>query len=70
LTLVEFGLDPTSLGVLEVGALEQRAGTPAALTGYRSGSVDGLSEWIEHVAHLVVLGAREATAICTALERG
>ena len=34
------------------------------------GSVDGLSVWIEHVAHLVVLGCREATAICTALERG
>jgi hypothetical protein len=70
LTLVEFGLDPNSLAVLEVGALEQRAATPAALAGYRSGSADGLCEWIEHVAGLVVLGAREATAICTALERG
>lgn len=70
LTLVEFGLDPTSLAVIEVGALEERAATPAALAGYRAGSVDGLSGWIEHVARLVVLGSREATAICTALERG
>lgn len=70
LTLVEFGLDPKSLAVLEVGALEERAVTPAALDGYRSGSVDGLSAWIEHVARLIVLGCREAMAICTALERG
>jgi hypothetical protein len=70
LTLVEFGLDPTSLAVLEVGALEQRSATPDALAGYRSGSIDGLSTWVEYVARLVVLGAREAAAICAALERG
>jgi hypothetical protein len=70
LTLVEFGLDLKSLVVVEVGAVEERAATPAALDGYRSGSVDGLSTWIEHVAQLIVLGAQEAMAICTALERG
>lgn len=70
LTLVEFGLDPRSLAVLEVGALEQRLSTPAALDGYRAGTVDGVCAWIEHVADLIVLGAREATAICAALERG
>ncbi len=70
LTLVEFGLDPKSLAVLEVGALEERAVIPAALDGYRSGSVDGLIAWVEHVARLIVLGCREAMAICTALERG
>ena len=70
LTLVEFGLDPKSLAVLEVGAVEDRASTPGSLDGYRTGSVDGLCAWVEHVAGLVVLGAREATAICAALERG
>lgn len=70
LTLVEFGLDPRSLAVLEVGALEQRLSTPAALEGYRAGTVEGVCAWIEHVADLIVLGAREATAICAALERG
>lgn len=70
LTLVEFGLDPKSLAVLEVGAVEQRAALPGALDGYRSGSVDGLCAWVEHVARLVVLGSQEAAAICAALERG
>lgn len=69
LTLVEFGLDPKSLAVLEVGALELWPATAAALAGYLAGTVDGVAEWVAHVAAQIVLGAREALAICAALER-
>ena len=70
LTMVEFGLDPKALAVLEVGALELWPVTAAALDGFRSGTADGVAGWITHVADQVVLGAREALAICAALERG
>ena len=101
LTLVEFGLDPKSLSVIEVGALECRGQTPTptptqtqtqvqaqaqaptptpwalgrsggrtGLDGYLAGTRDGLAGWIGHVSTQVVLGAREASAICNALERG
>ena len=69
LTLVEFGLDPKSLAVLEVGALEL---WPARRQRWRVTARDrwtGVAGWVAHVAAQVVLGAREALAICTALER-
>lgn len=70
LTLVERGLDPRSLVVLEVGALERRAEEEAALAAYRAGRPDAVVAWVEHMAGAVVLGAREAVAICEALQRG
>lgn len=70
LTLVERGLDPKSLCVIEVGALETAVAAEAALEGYRTGTADGLAGWVVHVADTVRLGAREAVAICEAMQRG
>jgi hypothetical protein len=70
LTLVERGLDPKSLVVVEVGALELRGEQPAVLAGYAAGTGAGLAGWIAHVAEVVRLGARESVAMCEAMQRG
>jgi hypothetical protein len=67
LTLVERGVDPKSLVVVEAGHRELRAEYDAALTAYRAGDV---TPWLVHCASAVVVGAREATAICEAFARG
>jgi hypothetical protein len=66
LTLVERGLDPKSLVVLEVGHRELRDEYYAALRAYADGDV---ARWLRHCADAVVVGAREATAICEAILR-
>jgi hypothetical protein len=68
LTLVEYGLDPKSLAVVEVGHLE----LPYAdgLRAYLTGTEEGVAEWVRQCASAVTLGVREATAICEALQRG
>jgi hypothetical protein len=70
LTLIERGLDPKSLVVVEAGHRDLQDEYAAALTAYRSGSPDGLARWIRHCADAVVAGALEATAICEAIARG
>ena len=70
LTLVERGLDPKSLVVLEAGHRELRAGYDEALEAYRSGTPAGIATWLVHCADAVVAGALEATAICEAIARG
>jgi len=67
LTLVERGLDPKSLVVVEAGHRELRDEYEAALAGYREGDI---ARWLRHCADAVTAGAREATAICQALARG
>ena len=67
LTLVERGLDPKSLVVVEAGHRELRDEYGAALTAYRDGDV---ARWLRHCADAVTAGAREATAICQAIARG
>jgi hypothetical protein len=66
LTLIERGLDPRSLVVLEVGHRELGDEYDAALRAYTDGDV---ARWLRHCADAVVVGAREATAICEALAR-
>ncbi|MBN6055879.1 oxidoreductase [Nonomuraea sp. RK-328] len=68
LTLVEYGLDPKSLAVVEVGHLE----LPYAegLRAYLTGTGEGVAQWVRQCASAVTLGVREATAICEALQRG
>lgn len=68
LTLVEFGLDPKSLAVIEVGHRDLPYGE--GLRAYLSGTAKGVAEWVIRCASAVVAGAREATAVCEALERG
>ncbi|MEO6886979.1 MAG: oxidoreductase [Jatrophihabitantaceae bacterium] len=70
LTLIERGLDPKSLVVIEAGHRELGSAYEAALTGYRNGTPDGLAAWIAHCADAVVAGALESTAICEAIARG
>ncbi|MFD0888494.1 oxidoreductase, partial [Streptosporangium algeriense] len=70
LTLVEYGLDPKSLAVVEVGHLELGDAYPQGLRAYLSGTPDGVAAWVRHCADAVVLGVRETTAICEAMQRG
>lgn len=70
LTLIERGLDPKSLVVVEAGHRELREDYDAALHDYRTASREGIARWIKHCADAVVAGARESTAICEAMARG
>lgn len=70
LTVVECGLDPKSLVVIEAGHRELRPAYDDALAGYRSGTPDGIARWLVHCADALVAGAQEATAICEAIARG
>jgi hypothetical protein len=69
LTLVDRGLDPKSLVVVEVGHLELRAEYADALDAYRGGTPAGLAHWLRHCADAVIAGAQDAVAICEALQR-
>lgn len=70
LTLVERGLDPKSLVVIEAGHRELRGAYDAAADAYRTGTADGIGTWLVHGADAVVAGARESLAICEAISRG
>lgn len=71
IVLIGSGLDPKSVCPAEVGHAEQgRAAYVAALEGYVSGTPEGMGAWIAHCGRAVVLGARESTAVCEALQRG
>jgi hypothetical protein len=70
LTLIERGLDPKSLVVIEAGHRDLAADYAEALDAYRSGTPEGIAGWLRHCAAAVVAGARESTAICEAILRG
>jgi hypothetical protein len=70
LTLVDRGLDPKSLVVIEAGHRELRAQYVAALAEYRTGTPEGVAHWLTHCCEAIVVGSRETTAICEALGRG
>jgi hypothetical protein len=70
LTLVERGLDPKSLVVIEAGHRELADEYERALSAYRTGTPEGVATWIVHCADALVAGAQEATAICEAIARG
>lgn len=70
LTLVERGLDPKSLVVVEAGHRELADDYRSALAAYREGTAGGVGAWLVHCADAVVAGARESNAICQALVRG
>lgn len=70
LTLITRGLDPSAVSVPEVGHVDAGPGAyDQALAAYRAGG-DGLRGWVLHCAEAVVLGAREGTAVCEAIQRG
>jgi hypothetical protein len=70
LTLVERGLDPKSLVVVEAGHRELHSVYDAALAAYRTATPAGIAEWLVHCADALVAGARESVAICEAIARG
>jgi len=70
LVLIDRGLDPKSLVVLEAGQLELRSEFEPALAGYAGGSPEAVAGWIGLCAAAVALGARESLAICEAMQRG
>jgi hypothetical protein len=70
LTLVDRGLDPKSLVVVEAGHRERVADYAEALAAYREGTPQGTARWVGYFADAVVAGAAESTAICEALLRG
>ncbi len=67
LTLIERGLDPKSLVVVEAG--DREPGYDTALDAYLSGTPGGLATWVRRECAAVVAGARETTAICEAMTR-
>ena len=70
LTLIERGLDPKSLVVVEAGHRDLGVEYPSAVAAYRSGTPDGIAQWLRHCCDAVVAGARESTAVCEAMLRG
>lgn len=69
LCLIERGLDPKSLVVLEAGHRELVDEYEAALAAYRTATPEGIARWIVHCADAIEAGAREAAAICEAIGR-
>lgn len=71
LVLVTRGFDPGALVAPEVGHAELgRSAYDEALAGYVGGSETGLATWLSHCAEAVVLGARDAVAVCESIQRG
>jgi Fic family protein len=69
LTLIDRGLDPKSLAAPEVGHVELGPAYRAAILAYVSGTPDGVAQWVRHCAEALVLGARDALAVCEAFTR-
>jgi hypothetical protein len=69
LVLVDRGLDPKSLVVVEAGHRELRSAYADALEAYRSGTAEGVATWLSHCADAVAAGAQESLAICEAILR-
>jgi len=71
LLLVDRGLDPNALAAPEVGQVELGADAyRAALAGYCEGTAEGIAAWIGYCGEALVLGSRDAMAVCEALMRG
>lgn len=69
--VVHRGLDPTGVAVPEAAVLA--AGLPAyarALTGYTSGTVDGVAAWLTSCARMVAEGATHGRLVADAVLAG
>jgi Fic family protein len=69
LTLIDRGLDPKSLAVPEVGHVELASAYRTAMLAYVSGTPEGVAQWVRHCAEALVLGSRDALAVCEAFTR-
>jgi hypothetical protein len=71
LVLLERGLDPQAVSIPEEGLLDLGTeATAAGLSGYLTGTADGVATWIGHWAQAVALGGRAGRAVAAALLRG
>lgn len=70
MTLVNVGVDPKTVAVPEVGHVDDPRRYAAALAGYRSGTPDGVADWLTHCCAAMSAGAIEGLAICEAVRRG
>jgi hypothetical protein len=70
LCLIDRGLDPKSLVVLEAGHRDLGSAYDESLAAYRTGTPAGIAQWLVHCADAIELGAQESMAICTAISRG
>ena len=60
MVLISSGFDPRGVIATEVGHLRRRQDYRELLSGYQDGSVDGVRDWILHVAQAAVDGAEAA----------
>ncbi|GAB3457133.1 Fic family protein [Actinophytocola sediminis] len=70
LTMIGTGLDPKGLTVPEVFFLRRSDRYREAASAFRTGTDDGLTEWLLLCCEAVVAGAREATSIADAALTG
>lgn len=70
LVLVERGLDPSAVVVVEVGQRDHEDRHDAALARYATGTPEGVADWVVQYATFVREGATETLAICQAVQRG
>ncbi|MQA27408.1 MAG: oxidoreductase [Micromonosporaceae bacterium] len=63
LTLIDRGLDPRALIVVEAGHLERQPEYTGAAGACATGTPDGLRSWLKHYAAAVVIGAGETVSI-------
>jgi hypothetical protein len=67
---IERGLDPKALTAPEVGHAELGDAYTEALRAYETGTPTGVTTWVRHCAEAVSIAARDALAVCEALQRG
>lgn len=60
MVLISGGLDPRAVIVVEAGHLDLRASYEKALTGYASGTVAGVRDWLLHCAAALARGVEHS----------
>jgi hypothetical protein len=68
--LISSGFDPRGVIVTEVGHLRRQNDYENLLSGYASGTVAGVRDWILHVAQAAVDGAEASPVARPASSRG
>ncbi|WP_243837598.1 oxidoreductase [Cumulibacter soli] len=68
--LISTGVDPKALAAPEVGHVSEQRDYEQSIAAYRTGSADGVAQWIVHCAGALSAGAVEGLAICEAVLRG
>lgn len=70
IVLVSTGVDPKSLAVPEIGHADNEKAYLAAINAYRSGTPDGVGQWLVHCSQALSAGAVEGLAVCESVLRG